>query len=78
MEILDTSCWVLTEGQKRKYEPKTKLQVLSTYVDDEEVYMLILGKFKTVLRAHVPCLEMAPRNFVFPTDGDCYGIIIDE
>src|SRR4051812_14115922 len=38
----------------------------------------MLGGVKLALRSEVPCLEMAPRNYVFPTDGNTYGVVVAD
>lgn len=81
--ILDmpaTRAYTLVDGQKRLYDHGT-LSVFSSFLDaqcEEEVYILVLGRLKLALRLEVPCLEMAPRSFVFPTDKATYGIVVAE
>lgn len=78
--ILDmpaTRAYKLVDGTKCLVETGT-LQLMSSSLNGDEVYLIVLGRVKLALRLAVPCLEMAPRSFVFPTDGVTYGIVIAE
>jgi len=67
----------LRDGVKHLVESGT-LELLQSRLDGAEVYLLLLGSVKLALRLEVPCLEMAPRNFVFPTDGNTYGLVVPD
>ena len=82
MDCPVTKIYLLTNGSKKLVESGT-MQVLMVDPDgvkgnEDDVYILLAGGFKLALRMYVPCLEMAPRNFVFPTDDKTYGIILAE
>ena len=77
MDMPLTRAYLLVDGSKKLVESGT-LEVMQSTLDGQEVYLMLLGSLKLAMNIHVPCLEMAPRNFVFPTDGQTYGIVIAE
>src|SRR4051794_11000502 len=78
MDLPQSRAYQLVDGSKKLIESGT-LEVLQSTLDGADVYLLLLGKeLKLALRHHVPCLEMAPRNFVFPTDATTFGLVLSE
>jgi hypothetical protein len=71
--------YTLVAGAKQLVE-EGALEVLQSRLEgaSEDVYLLLLGGVKLALRIEVPCLEMSPRNFVFPTDGTTYGLVVAD
>lgn len=69
--------YLLTEGSKTLVHEGT-LQVLQSKLDGRDVYLLLLGGVRFALRPEVPCLEMAARDFVFPTDEGTYGLVVSD
>jgi hypothetical protein len=67
----------LKDGTKHLVTEGT-LEVLQSRFDGRDVYVLVLDGVKLALRLEVPCLEMAPRNFVFPTDSVTYGLVVAD
>lgn len=78
MDMPLTRAYLLVDGSKKLVENGTIEIMQTTTQEGEEVYLMLLGSVKIALNIHVPCLEMAPRNFVFPTDGKTYGIVIAD
>ena len=77
-----TKIYQLEAGTKHLLHEGT-LQVMTSQIindenEQEEVVILQMGQFTLVLRLLLPCLEMAPRNYVFPSDTTTYGVVISE
>lgn len=78
LDMPGTRAYKLVDGTKKLVE-NGKLELMSSSVEgSDEVFLVHLGHLKLALNIHIPCLEMAPRNFVFPSDEGTYGIVVAE
>jgi hypothetical protein len=61
-------------GEAKTFIGERTLRILTSMVDDDDIYFIIMGSLSIPLNAMVPCLKVGKGIYVFPTDKCTYGI----